>query len=124
MPFNYGLPDRLYNALVGTLRGSAAEFGAKIDFSAFVEALTAIGFRIDDKRTTTDVVVMWTPPKFAEQAQIFEITRPSSASEWAAEDQAIVAQELERKFGLVPARFIRFNGALASGFAIFIESEE
>ncbi|KAI9061486.1 hypothetical protein FKP32DRAFT_1604833 [Trametes sanguinea] len=92
MSLKYGLPSRLYDgpqALVGTLRGDAANFGAKVDFSVFIEALVAIGFRTDDKRTTTDVVVLWAPPKFAEKAQIVEISRPSSPTEWSTADQAM-----------------------------------
>ncbi|OSC97817.1 hypothetical protein PYCCODRAFT_1471587 [Trametes coccinea BRFM310] len=124
MALKYGLPDRLYNALVGTLRGDSANFGAKVDFTTFIEASNEIGFRTDDKRSSTDVVVLSAPARFAENPQTIQIARPSSPDEWPAAEQAIVAQHLEQKYGLVPDSFIRFNGALAYGSAIFVESDD
>ncbi|KAJ2969017.1 hypothetical protein NUW54_g13061 [Trametes sanguinea] len=111
-------------ALIGTLRGDAAKFGATIDFSVFIEALIEIGFRADNKQSTTDVVVLWAPPQFGETAQNISISRPPSPTEWPADEQAIVAEQLQERFGLVPGICIRFNGALAYGSAIFIEADD
>ncbi|KAL7280543.1 hypothetical protein ACG7TL_005475 [Trametes sanguinea] len=121
---DYPNPNPRPPAIVGTLRSDAATFGATIDFSAFIEALKDIGFRIGDHKSTTNVVALWGPPELLEAAHTIGIARPSSATEWPAADQALIAEELKQKFGLMPADFIQFNGVLAYGSAIFIESDD
>ncbi|OSC96298.1 hypothetical protein PYCCODRAFT_1429178 [Trametes coccinea BRFM310] len=124
MPLNIAFILQRPPAIVGTLRSDAATFGATIDFSAFIEALKDIGFRIGDHKSTTNVVALWGPPELLEAAHTIGIARPSSATEWPAADQALIAEELKQKFGLMPADFIQFNGVLAYGSAIFIESDD
>ncbi|KAI9069592.1 hypothetical protein FKP32DRAFT_1599804 [Trametes sanguinea] len=124
MPITYGLPSRLYNALVGALRSETAEFAANVDFAAFIEALLELGFRTNDDRTTSEIVVLWSPPKFGQKDFLFEIRRPPCPTAWPTNDQISVAQQLKDKFGWTPANFIQFNGALAYGSVLVIESDD
>ncbi|KAI9069703.1 hypothetical protein FKP32DRAFT_1599732 [Trametes sanguinea] len=74
MAMKYGLPSRLYRAVVGTLRsGEETVMNENVDFNVFVQALLELGFRTDDNRATAEVVVLYTPHQFAQIQTTIEI---------------------------------------------------
>ncbi|KAI9062138.1 hypothetical protein FKP32DRAFT_1677727 [Trametes sanguinea] len=124
MALHYGLPSRLYNALVGALRGQAAGTWMKVDFTVFLEALHEIGFRQDDVRTTDVLVVLRVPPELVHNdKRLLQIARPTTSTEWPATEQNVVARTLQDDFSITASTFIEFNGALAYGAAIFVSPD-